>query len=56
MTKIRPITLENIEVIEKSMAKVIKMNFKTASGQEMQHYGERVVKCITHSRPDPKVS
>jgi hypothetical protein len=33
-----------------------KMNLKTASGQEMQHYGERVVTCITHSRPDPKKS
>jgi hypothetical protein len=28
-----------------------RMNFKTASGQDMQHYGERVVTCITQSRP-----
>jgi hypothetical protein len=33
-----------------------KMNFKTASGQEMQHYGERVVTCITESRPCPRTS
>ena len=28
-----------------------KMCFKTASGQDMQHYGERVVTCITQSKP-----
>ena len=28
-----------------------KMCFKTASGQDMQHYGERVVRCITQSKP-----
>ena len=27
------------------------MNFKTASGQSMQHYGERVITCIAESRP-----
>ena len=32
-----------------------RMNFKTASGQDMQHYGERVVTCITESRPGPKI-
>ena len=26
-----------------------KMNFRTASGQDMQHYGERSVTCITES-------
>jgi hypothetical protein len=33
-----------------------KMNFQTASGQVMQHYGERVVTCITESRPSPRTS
>ena len=33
-----------------------KMNFKTASGQDMQHYGERVVACITQSRPESKTT
>ena len=33
-----------------------KMNFKTASGQDMQHYGERVVACITQSRPESKAT
>jgi len=28
-----------------------RMNFKTASGQDTQHYGERVVTCITQSGP-----
>jgi hypothetical protein len=30
------------------------MHFKTASGQDMQHYGERAVTCITQSRPEAK--
>lgn len=33
-----------------------KMNFKTASGQEMEHYGERTVTCITQTRPGPSTS
>ena len=33
-----------------------RMNFKTASGQDMQHYGERAVTCITESRSGPKLS
>ena len=28
-----------------------RMNFKTASGEEMEHYGEKTVTCITESRP-----
>jgi hypothetical protein len=27
------------------------MNFKTANGQSMQHYGERLITCIAESRP-----
>ena len=33
-----------------------RMHFKTASGQDMQHYGERVVACITQSRPEAKTT
>ena len=33
-----------------------RMNFKTTSGQDMHHYGESAVMCITESRLGPKLS